>query len=264
MKLALLYAEQSITEVSAMLNDETRRKLREMQMDALIEAFDEQEKNIATYAEFSFEKRITFAVDQCYATKNAARVKRLLNGAKLRFPDADVNTLCYEARGLNKDQILTLTTGSYFTRATNIVVNGPTGSGKTYLGCALGKEACRNLHRTRYYRMPEMLEMLNLAEHKGQGISRAVTKLANYHLLILDEWLLDVPSERECKYLLEIFEKRYDKWPTIFCSQYKQGEWYSRLGGNTMAEAVMDRIVHNCAVIYSGDVNMREYTLAHN
>ena len=185
MKLALLCAEQSIMEVSAMLNDETRRKLREMQMDALIEAFDEQEKNIATYAEFSFEKRITFAVDQCYATKNAARVKRLLNGAKLRFPDADVNTLCYEARGLNKDQILTLTTGSYFTRATNIVVNGPTGSGKTYLGCALGKEACRNLHRTRYYRMPEMLEMLNLAEHKGQGISRAVTKLANYHLLIL-------------------------------------------------------------------------------
>ena len=98
-----------------MLNDETRRKLREMQMDALIEAFDEQEKNIATYAEFSFEKRITFAVDQCYATKNAARVKRLLNGAKLRFPDADVNTLCYEARGLNKAQILTLTTGSYCT-----------------------------------------------------------------------------------------------------------------------------------------------------
>ena len=80
-----------------MLSDETRRKLREMQMDALVEAFDEQEKNIATYAEFSFEKRITFAVDQCYAAKNTARVKRLLKSAKLRFPDADINTLCYKA-----------------------------------------------------------------------------------------------------------------------------------------------------------------------
>ena len=262
MKLALLCAERSITEVRAMLSDETRRKLREMQMDALVEAFDEQEKNIATYAEFSFEKRITFAVDQCYAAKNMARVKRLLKSAKLRFPDADINTLCYKARDLNQDQILSLATGSYFAKATNIVINGPTGSGKTYLSCALGKEACRHLYRTRYYRMPEMLEILNLAEHKGQGISRAVTKLANYHLLILDEWLLDVPSERECKYLLEIFEKRYDKWPTIFCSQYKQGEWYARLGGNAIAEAVIDRIVHNCAVIYSGDVNMREHTLS--
>ena len=247
-----------------MLSDETRRKLREMQMDALVEAFDEQEKNIATYAEFSFEKRITFAVDQCYAAKNTARVKRLLKSAKLRFPDADINTLCYKARDLNPDQILSLASGSYFAKATNIAINGPTGSGKTFLGCALGKEACRHLHRTRYHRMPEMLEILNLAEQKGQGISRAVTKLSNYHLLILDEWLLDIPSERECKYLLEIFEKRYDKWPTIFCSQYKQGEWYSRLGGDAIAEAVIDRIVHNCTVIYSGDVNMREYTLSSN
>ena len=81
-----------------MISDETRRKLREMQMDALVEAFDEQEKNIAAYAEFSFEKRITLAVDQCYAIKNAARVKRLLNSAKLRFSEADINTLCYNLK----------------------------------------------------------------------------------------------------------------------------------------------------------------------
>ena len=264
MKAALLCAEQTITEVSAMISDETRRKLREMQMDALVEALDEQDMNIELYAELSFENRITLAIDQCYTNKNAARAKRLLNSAKLRFPDADIRALCYKARDLNPDQILSLASGSYFAKATNIAINGPTGSGKTFLGCALGKEACRHLHRTRYHRMPEMLEILNLAEQKGQGISRAVTKLSNYHLLILDEWLLDIPSERECKYLLEIFEKRYDKWPTIFCSQYKQGEWYSRLGGDAIAEAVIDRIVHNCTVIYSGVVNMREYTLPSN
>ena len=111
--------------------------------------------------------------------------------------------------------------------------------------------------------MPEMLELLNLAEQTGQGISRTVTKLSNYHLLIVDEWLLDIPSERECKYLLEIFEKRYDKWPTIFCTQYKQSEWHLRLGGGVIADAIMDRIIHKCEVIYSGDVNMRKYLSEH-
>ena len=96
-----------------MISDETRRKLREMQMDALVEALDEQDMNIELYAELSFENRITLAIDQCYTNKNAARAKRLLNSAKLRFPDADIRALCYKARDLNPDQILSLASGSY-------------------------------------------------------------------------------------------------------------------------------------------------------
>ena len=81
-----------------MISDETRRKLREMQMDALVEALDEQDMNIELYAELSFENRITLAIDQCYTNKNAARAKRLLNSAKLRFPDADIRALCYNLK----------------------------------------------------------------------------------------------------------------------------------------------------------------------
>lgn len=131
------------------------------------------------------------------------------------------------------------------------------------MACALGKEACRHLHRTRYMRAPEMLEALNLAEQEGRGISRAVTKIANYHLLILDEWLMDIPSEKELKYLLEVVEKRYDQCPTIFCTQYKISEWHPRLGGGVIADAIMDRIVHNADVIDSGKYNMREFLAAH-
>ena len=112
--------------------------------------------------------------------------------------------------------------------------------------------------------MPDMLEMFNLAIETGKGITSVVTKLSNYHVLIIDEWLLDIPSEKEVKYLLEIFEKRYDTWPTIFCTQYKQTEWHPRLGGGVIADAIMDRIVHNSETINSGTTNMRELLAKHS
>ncbi len=126
-----------------------------------------------------------------------------------------------------------------------------------------GKEACRHLHRTRYIRMPNLLEELNLAMETGHSIASEVTKLSNYQLLIIDEWLLDIPSEEECKYLLEIFERRYTQWPTIFCSQYKTGEWHPRLGGGVVADAILDRIIHNSITINTGSLNMREFLAAH-
>ena len=85
-----------------------------------------------------------------------------------------------------------------------------------------------------------------------------VKRYSTYHLLIVDEWLVEIPSEMEVKYLLEIFEIRYDLHPTIFCTQYKQSEWHPRLGGGVMADAIMDRIVHNADTVDLGKVNMRE------
>jgi len=111
--------------------------------------------------------------------------------------------------------------------------------------------------------MPNLLEELNLAMETGHSIASEVTKLSNYQLLIIDEWLLDIPSEEECKYLLEIFERRYTQWPTIFCSQYKTGEWHPRLGGGVVADAILDRIIHNSITINTGSLNMREFLAAH-
>lgn len=241
-----------------MISDESKRKLRELGMDDLVEVLTEQEQNEA-YTSLPFSERLDMTVDNFYTRKNAARAKRLLSSAKLRYPAADVATMYYEGRDLNRNQILELSTCEYFRTNQNIIINGFTGSGKSYVACALGKAACRHLHRTRYYRMPEMMELLNLAGQTGGSISRIVTRLSNYHLLIVDEWLLDTPSETEQKYLLEIFEKRYDLWPTIFCTQYKISEWHPRLGGGVLADAIMDRIVHNAIVVSSGKYNMREF-----
>ncbi len=204
-----------------MISDETKRKLRELNLDEFIQSLEDQENLGPVYNVMPFYERLDIAIDATYTRKRSVKAKRLLKYAKLRFPDADVNTIYYADRGLDRNKILELSTGKYFYNTQNIIINGFTGSGKTHLACALGKEACRQQYRTRYIRMPELLEMLNLAEQAGSGISRKVTTIANYQLLIVDEWLTDIPSEKEQKYLLEIFEKRYDRWPTIFCTQYK-------------------------------------------
>ncbi len=259
-----MYGEHPITEVGAMITDETRRKLREMKLDDFLAALDEQAERPDPYLSMNFDQRIDMIVDDFYQRRNSERAKRLLSHAKLRHPKADINTLYYEGRGMDRNKILSLATGNYISTCRNIIINGYTGSGKTHLACAFGKEACRRLHRTRYYRMPGLLEELNLADQTSGSISRTVTRLSNYHVLILDEWLVDIPSEREQHFLLEIFEKRYDQWPTIFCTQRKVSEWHPRLGGGVIADAIMDRIVHNSVTIDTGKINMRELLAQHD
>lgn len=240
-----------------MINEETRRKLRELGLEAFVEALDNQEASLSNYVSLDFDQRLTIAVDEFYATRNHEKYKRFSRLAKFRYPEADLGTLYYEGRPIDKNEIVALGTCGFINTATNLVINGYTGSGKTHLSCAIGKEACRRLHRTKYIRMPHLLETLNLAMEQNHSISSAVTKLSNYHLLIIDEWLVDIPSEREVRFLLEIFEKRYDQWPTIFGTQYKTSEWHPRLGGGVIADSILDRIVHNCVTINLGKANMR-------
>ena len=146
-----------------MLNEESRRKIRELKLDELVDILDDQERRLDVYASMSFDDRLSLAIDELYYQKNSKRSKRLISSAKLRYPDADINTLILEPRGLSKPRMIALAAESYLMDARNIIINGYTGAGKTYLSCAIAKEACRRLHKTRYVRMPKMLEEFNLA-----------------------------------------------------------------------------------------------------
>ena len=177
--------------------------------------------------------------------KNSKRAKRLISSAKLRYPDADINTLILEPRGLSKPRMIALAAESYLIDARNIIINGYTGVGKTYLSCAIAKEACRRLHKTRYVRMPKMLEEFNLSTQTGSGISKLVKRYSTYHLLIVDEWLVEIPSEMEVKYLLEISRSAmiYIRPSSVPSTSSPNGT--PALAGGVMADAIMDRIVHN-------------------
>ena len=128
-----MYEEQVITgEVIIMISDESRRKLRELGLEAFVEALDHQELHAKEYASMSFDRRLDLVIDDCYTRKNNDRARRLMRYAKLRYPNADIHSIYYDGRGLNKEQILLLSTGSFIEAPRNIVINGFTGTGKTY------------------------------------------------------------------------------------------------------------------------------------
>ena len=149
-------------------------------------------------------------------------------------------------RKLNRSLIERLATCEYITEHRNLFITGATGSGKTYLACAFGMEACRQRYKTKYVRLPDLLLELEMARNDGT-YKKVQGKYANPVLLIIDEWLLLKPTESEQHDILELLHRRRRRSSTIFCSQYDSNGWYDQLGGDDspLAEAILDRIKHD-------------------
>ncbi len=241
-----------------MINDETRRKLREMAMEEMITALDLQ-NNDCVYVNLTFDERIKMLVDYVYQEKYNGKVKRLLKQARFRIPNAEIHDIYYLDRGLDRDLLLELSTCQFVHNHSNIIFLGFTGSGKSYLACSIGRQACKQSIRTRYIRIPELLMERDEAAGKKMGIGNLLNKYSNYKLLLLDEWLLNDYSNEELHFLFELIERRYDAASTIFCTQYKVEDWHGRLGGGVLADSISDRIIYKSSQFYSGDINMREF-----
>lgn len=240
-----------------MINDETRRKLRELNLSETIDFIDDMDRDVS-YISLSFDERIQRLVDYLYQEKFNGKVQRLIRLSKFRIARADIHDFLYLDRGIDRQVIQELATCQFLENYSNIVCQGFTGSGKTFLACAIGRQACRRGVRTRYVRIPDLLVERDEASIMPKGLTKLLRKYAKYELLILDEWLLDTMAEDEQHFLFELMERRYDKASTIFCTQYRKTDWHSRLGGGVHADAIMDRIVHNAVWIDSGTKNMRE------
>lgn len=241
-----------------MINDETKRKLREMNLEEVIGFIEHQESNVS-YTQLNFDERMQFLVDYLYQEKYNGRVQRLITLSKLRLPKAEINDIHYIQRGIDRQAIQELATCQYIDSRGNIIFQGFTGSGKTYLACALGKQACKRHFRTKYIRVPDLLMEYDEASQFKHGIGKILKKYSSYNLLILDEWLLEDISEAEQHFIFELIERRHDSASTIFCTQYRKDDWHSRLGGGVHADSIMDRIVHNAVWLDTGTMNMREY-----
>ncbi len=207
-----------------------------------------------------FGERLAIATDAAYSMLIDAKVRGLVNRTHLRSPGADVRKVdIVEERHIDRHLLLELATGAYVRHRANVVFRGMTSSGKSYLMCALAKEACHQQRRCLYVRVPDLENEWEETRNKDKGETKLITKLGNYDVLCLDEWLLDPPGPEFRSFLFELIERRYDAAPTLLCTQYPKKGWHQRLGGGVHADAIMDRIVHNAVWYYAGGVNMREH-----
>ena len=248
-----------------MTNQSTIDKLIEMRLTAMADAFRNQ-LNDSKMKELPFEDRMGMLVDIEYSSRKNNRLRRLIRNAEFDQSEASVMDIDYASgRKLNKPMIQRLATCEYITEHRNLFITGATGSGKSYMACALGMEACKQYYNTKYVRLPDLLIDLEMARNEGT-YKKVMSKYSNPLLLIIDEWLLLKPTDSEQKDIFELLHRRRKKSSTILCSQYRSDGWYEQLGGDAgpLADAILDRIVHDAyrinieSIDPTKDISMRE------
>jgi DNA replication protein DnaC len=173
------------------------------------------------------------------------RFANRLRNAKMRFPNACIEDVNFAAsRGLDRRQVLALAQGEWIKVKEQIILTGQTGTGKTWLACAFGHQAARLDHSVLYVRMPRLFEDMAMARLDGR-FPKLVDKLARVQLLILDDWGTHGLTDQQRLDLLELFEERYQRRSTIITAQLPVSGWHDMIGEPTIADAILDRIVHN-------------------
>ena len=235
-----------------MLLEQTVEKLQELKFSGMIKALRDQENN-GGYREMSFEDRLGYLVEQEYTERANRRLHNRLRQASLK-QQASMEDINFRAsRGLKKSEILELGSCRWIKKHRNLIITGPTGVGKSYLACALGHKACLEGYRVRYERVCRLLMDLGIGRGDGSYMKRLVA-LSKIDLLILDDWGLAKLTEHQRQDLLEVVEDRYGVRSTMITSQLPIDKWHDVVGDSTIADAILDRLVHNAyRVFLQGD-----------
>ena len=238
-----------------MLIQPTIDKLNTMGLTAMAKAYQDQ-MNCPDIAALCFEERFGMIVDfQSTAIENR-RMGNRLKSARLRLA-ASIEDLDFRAgRGLDRATVISLAQNRWVQSHHNILITGPTGAGKSYLACALAQKACRDGHTTLYHRLPKLLQEIALARFDGR-YPKVMAALIKCEVLILDDLLISPLTQDDQKELLEIIEERYDRKATIVTSQLPIRTWHDAMQDKTLADAILDRLVHNAYKLELNGDSMR-------
>lgn len=239
-----------------MLNNPTCDQLRELRLTGMLAAYETQLADGACDG-LTFDERLGLLVDREYNERHNRRLKTRLREARLRL-DAAVEDIDYRhPRGLDKRLLLGLADCQWIRQRQNLIITGPTGAGKTYLACALGNRACREGLSVQYHRASRLFEDLALARADGR-YPKLIAKLAKTDLLILDDWATALLTDEHRRDLFEIAEDRYQRRATLITAQLPVKHWHETIGDPTLADAILDRLIHNAHTINLKGESMRK------
>jgi DNA replication protein DnaC len=239
-----------------MLTQQTLERLHELRLPGMAQAFEEQMQR-SDLEDLSFEDRLSLLLEREITFRDDRRLARLLQVARLRLSASVEDLDLRSARGLDRSLILRLAGCQWIRDHETILVSGATGTGKSYLACALAHSACRSGFSTRYFRFSRLLGELALARADG-SYAKLLDRLAKAQLLVLDDFGLATLTDSERRDLLEVMEDRYGRRATLLTSQLPFEHWHAVMGDATFADAILDRIVHTSHKIILKGPSMRK------
>ena len=239
------------------MTTQTLTTLRQLKLPGMAAALQSQLEQVGTYEGLAFMERLTLLVEQECLNRQQRKQDRLIRQARFKLA-ATVQDIDYQhPRNIKKTQIAQLAQGNWIERGHNLLLTGPCGSGKTFIGCALGHSACLHGYSVRYYRLSRLF--LELTQAKADGsYHKRLKLLAKIQLLIIDDWGLEKLNPAQRNDLMEIMDDRHGHTSTVMISQLPTDQWYTGIGDNTPADAILDRLMHNAHRLQLKGESMRK------
>ena len=239
-----------------MLNHQTMDKLNALRLDGMAQALEEQRRQ-ADISQLEFEERFGLLVERQWLWRENRALAARLHHAQLKVA-ASLEDIDYRhPRGLKRAQIEQLRASQWVANHHNCLITGPTGSGKTYLACALAHQACRDGHRVGYYYAPKLFRELQNAQADG-SLMKLLKKLSRAALIVLDDFGVAAVTGKQYRDLLEILDDRHGLGSTLVTSQFPVDEWHGVINDATVADAILDRLVHNAYRLKLEGESMRD------